>query len=106
MEKIVEGGVVMTENENVVVVPEVEETKVTEDVIEEVPKKVMGAILNCAKLNVRKEPNANADVVFVADNSTEFVINEDESTEDWYKVCTDTGVEGFCMKKFFAVTVV
>lgn len=96
----------MTDNENIVVAPEVEEPKTTAEVEVETPKLVLGVILNCPKLNVRKEPNANSEVVYIADASTEFVIDENNSTEDWYSVCTSTGVEGFCMKKFIAVTVV
>lgn len=63
----------------------------------------MGMLLNCDKLNVRTEPNKNAEVVFVADSKTEFIIDEATSTEDWFSIRTAAGVEGFCMKKFVAV---
>jgi hypothetical protein len=31
------------------------------------------------------------------------MIDEKESTEEFYKVCTAAGIEGFCMKKFIAI---
>jgi len=30
----------------------------------------------------------------------EVEIDELESTDDFYKICTASGVEGYCMKKF------
>ena len=33
----------------------------------------------------------------------ELKIDPATSTDDWYAVCTVTGIEGFCMKKFVAV---
>lgn len=93
----------MTENEIIATeTEEVEEVENAEVVNEEI-KPVIGVVLNCPKLNIRKEPNTNADVVFVADNSTELVIDEFTSTEDWFSVCTDNGIEGFCMKKYIAI---
>lgn len=85
----------MTDNEIIV--------NEAETIVNETPKTVIGVVLNCPKLNVRKEPNTNADVVFVADNSTELVIDENSSTEDWFSVCTDNGIEGYCMKKYIAI---
>lgn len=61
---------------------------------------VTGTVANCAKLNVRANPSATADVVCVLDAASEIEINVKDSTHEWFKVCTATGVEGFCMRKF------
>ena len=57
-------------------------------------------VSNCTRLNIRKKPNKNAEVVTVVNNSDELEINADTSTADWYAVTTSNGVSGFCMKKF------
>ena len=86
-------------------ITEVTNDVVTEPVVEKTPEFVYGVILNCEKLNVRKEPNKEADVVLVMDSKTTFIIDESASTEDWFCVCSADGKRvGFCMKKFVAVT--
>lgn len=86
---------------------QVEEKKVFEEpAIEELteaPKTIMGIVSDCTKLNVRKAPNSEADVVCTIPVSTKVQIDEVESTEDFYKVCTEAGVEGYCMKKFIMI---
>ena len=64
------------------------------------PETVEGVVVNCAKLNVRAKPEANAEVVHVLDTMSEIVINVNKSTEEWFSVCTASGVEGYCMRKF------
>lgn len=86
-------------------ITEVTKDVVTEPVVEETPKFVYGELLNCEKLNVRKEPNKEADVAFVLDSKTTFMIDESASTEDWFCIYSaDELCMGFCMKKFVAVT--
>lgn len=63
----------------------------------------IGIVTNCKKLNVREEPDTGASIVCEIVYQTDLMIDEKESTEDFYKVCTASGVEGFCMKKFVAV---
>lgn len=85
--------------------PVVEQIPVEEPVVEEVivAETKRGVITDCAKLNVRSEPSREADVVCIIDATTDLVIYEEESTEDFYKVCTASGAEGFCMKKFIKI---
>ena len=64
------------------------------------PKTVEGVVANCAKLNVRAEPDAYADVVYVLDVMSEIAIDVSKSNNEWFKVCTASGVEGYCMRKF------
>lgn len=82
----------------------VEETKIeapVENVVE--VKTTTGVILGCVKLNLREEANINSKVLAILNENTELVISLEESTEDFYKVVTATGVEGYCMKKFITI---
>lgn len=84
-------------------VPDVKmELEVVEETVDTVslPKTVTGVVVNCAKLNVRKEPSAYADVVCVLDVMSEIVIDAAESDNEWFKIYTAAGVEGYCMRKF------
>ena len=87
------------EAEEIVEEPMVE----AEQPVEEVVEQKMGVVVDCVKLNVREFPDPNADVVCTINASTNLIIDEDESTDEYYKICTEAGVEGYCMKKFIAV---
>ena len=77
-------------------IEEHEESQNSEDV-------KIGFVTNCKKLNVREEPRTDADIVCEVDYQTGLMIDENESTEEFYKVFTIAGIEGFCMKKFIAI---
>lgn len=83
-------------------VPRIKEPMVLMDepAIEPPKPKTTGIVVDCAKLNVRIHPNSRAAVVCVISKSSEVTIDEAESTEDFYKICTAAGAEGFCMKEF------
>lgn len=82
--------------------PEVEEV-IEEIVEEEVVTTAMGVVAGCSKLNVRKNPNPVAQPLCVIAEGTEVMVDFSESTNDWYKVYTKEGVEGFCMKSYISV---
>lgn len=63
----------------------------------------LGLVSNCRKLNVRESPTLEAPVVCEVACNTELMIENIESTEDFYKVYTAAGIEGFCMKKFVTI---
>ena len=63
-----------------------------------------GIVTDCLYLNVRKLPDINADVAVVIDALTRVCVDLDASTEDFYKVRTSDGVEGFCMRKYIALS--
>ena len=77
-------------------IEEHEESQNSEDV-------KIGFVTNCKKLNVRKEPKIDSDIICEIDYQTELMIDEKKSTEEFYKVFTAVGIEGFCMKKFIAI---
>mgnify|MGYP003512237167 CR=1 FL=1 len=60
-------------------------------------------IVTCALLNVRESPDADAAVVTTIHKGHKLMVNENASTVDFYSVCTETGVDGYCMKQFIAV---
>lgn len=66
-------------------------------------KTVTGLVSNCANLRVRKEPDEKAEVLGIIPVDTEVMIDEDDSIGEFHKVYTDSGLEGFCMKRFITV---
>lgn len=64
------------------------------------PKNVNGVVVNCSKLNVREEPSIESAVICVLDVMSEIEIDVTKSDNEWVKVHTVTGVEGYCMRKF------
>lgn len=68
--------------------------------IETAPAPKIGRVFGCTSLNVRKAPKTNATVICTINCHAEVEIDELESTDDFYKICTASGIEGYCMKKF------
>lgn len=64
---------------------------------------LLGVVTGCERLNVRKEPSLTSTIVCEIENQTEVMIEEAESTEDFYKVFTVSGIDGFCMRKFIEI---
>lgn len=61
-------------------------------------------VVTCKLLNVRKEPNRSKNVLCIIDENNEVTIDLTASTnEEFYKVTTASGVEGYCMKKFIKI---
>lgn len=63
----------------------------------------VGIVVNCPRLNVRMKPRADADVICVIDRDSKVMIDEENSTKNFYKICAEVGVEGYCMKQFINV---
>lgn len=89
--------VVQEEVVETVVEPVVEQTEV------EPVKPVIGVVTNCLKLNVRAEPKPTAEALCVLDRDSEVSVYKAESTDEYYKVCTAAGIEGYCVKFFIRV---
>lgn len=80
----------------------IEEPMVEEPIIDE-SKHISGVVVDCVKLNVREHPNPNADILGIINEGSEVLVNEEESTDDFYKICTSAGLEGYCMRKFVSI---
>lgn len=115
--EVVEPEVVEAEVAEETVEPEVEEIveETTEQVEAEVeeaaeettmPKETAIYMINtklCKKLNVRKKPDKDSDVLTILEPTDEFEIMEIEGEPEWVRVFIGDGVSitpGFCMKQF------
>lgn len=95
---------------------ETEETKeeVTEEVTEPeviVPSvennvennEVIGKISGFEKLYVRKEASKDSEPVGIVTDKDDLSIDITHSTDDFYKVITSNGLEGYCVKEFVKI---
>lgn len=64
----------------------------------------IGIVSNCKKLNIRNLPNIKSDIVCVIDEFSEVMIDKGESTNEFYKVYTVSGLEGYCFKKYIMIS--
>ena len=87
--------------EGQIVIPEVEPI-VPEAVVEPENRK-FGKVSNCKKLNIRKLPSRDAEIVSELVEGSEVMIDEKESTALFYKICTEHGIDGYCMKDYITV---
>ena len=81
----------------------VQEIKFEEPKFEEPKKNIKGVVVNCTSLNVRKEPEPKAEILGTVDANCELIIDDTNSTEEFYKVCTAAGIEGYCVKYFITI---
>lgn len=80
------------------------EPETTEPEVEsEVELLTSGIVTSCVRLNIRKNPNVNSEVVCVVDVNTKVSVDLKESTNAWYKVFLDNGNCGYCMKNYIAI---
>ena len=82
-----------------------EEEKQKQEETQNPPEPVYGVVHNCEKLNVRKQPSKDSEIVFVLNEGSRISIDEENSTEEWYSSAHVSGVEGFCMKQFVSMLV-
>lgn len=69
----------------------------------EKPEPVTG-VVDADMLNVREAPVMNPkNILGTIKKGEEVEIDTEESTDDFYKVYTAKGLEGFCMKQFIRV---
>lgn len=64
---------------------------------------ILGTVSNCKRLNVRKAPSKDSYIVTEVSEDTQLMIDIEKSTNEWYSICTASGIEGFCMKDFITV---
>lgn len=81
-----------------------ESEEVEEEVTKEADSTVVGYVSGCLKLNIREEGYPGANVVCVVPEKTALLIEVAESNDEWYKVYTEAGMEGFCMKQYVTLS--
>lgn len=68
---------------------------------------VRGIVTDCLRLSVRERPESFARawnrVMAVIPALTWVTVDLDKSTDEFYKIRTDDGFEGFCRKKNIAI---
>lgn len=75
-----------------------EETEVIEDKTpDEVPKPVYG-VVNCSKLNIRRGPSIDTASLCIVEGGSKLDI--EQFNEEWFKVLTEDGISGYCMREF------
>lgn len=62
-----------------------------------------GVVTDCLRLNIRETPASDGNVMSIIDCLTEVMVDLESSTNEFYKISTATGVEGFCVKKYIAL---
>lgn len=103
-EETVEEQVVEAVEENTEEAVETPVEETTEEVVEEASDDEIldiGVVTDCLKLNVRKQPSKDAEVLKIIDALTEVVILKE--VNDFYEVALKTGESGYCMKKYIAI---
>ena len=105
--KVEENNTVIPEASNAINDPVVaavdDEVSAHDDLNAKKAAEVFGKIIDCKKLRVRSEGNSNAEVICDIAEGTLVMVDEEESTNEFYKVCTENGIEGFCMKKYITL---
>ena len=94
------------ENESAAIEQPIEGQITIPEVEPEVPvaeTHTFGKITGCKKLNVRKLPSRDSEIISELVEGSEIMIDDNESTALFYKICTEHGIEGFCMKNFIKV---
>ena len=100
MEEILKGNKIV--EEAVVTADEVDE-EVVENANGEPskPKTVIGSVIDCKLLNVRREPNMTANILTrIEEGETVRILDE---TNGFYKVQTNKGIIGFCMWNYISL---
>jgi uncharacterized protein YgiM (DUF1202 family) len=59
--------------------------------------------VNSLRLHVYSEPTQDSDIVCKLRYLTEVEIDYKNSTEEFYKICTAIGAEGFCQKDLVTI---
>lgn len=79
------------------VTPAVEDEIVEDVIIENVVEETVGTVIDCSKLNIRKEPNINAAIDGTIKRGDSVIIHEEIG--DFYRI----GTNQYCMKKFIEI---
>ena len=67
------------------------------------PEPVTGVVDNCIRLNVREKPSVDAEILTALEAGSEVLLLEDETENGFYKVCTASGLEGYCMCEYIVI---
>lgn len=80
---------------------EPEETQVVNDAVKS--EHITGIVDNCIRLNVREKPSVDAEILTALEAGSEVRLLKDEMENGFYKVCTASGLEGYCMCEYIVL---
>ena len=80
---------------------ELEETPAANAVAK--PEPIAGVVDNCLRLNVREKPSIDAEIITALEAGSEVRLMKDEMENGFYKVCTASGLEGYCMCEYIVI---
>lgn len=69
----------------------------------EVPATMTGRVINCGKLNIRMNADPTSKVLCTVDVGSELTVYSETLPDEWFKVTTKSGVEGYCMSKYITI---
>lgn len=76
----------------------------TEEVGKRNTTKYKTGIVSCrTKLRVREKASLDSNVLCEIESGATVKIDTANSTDEWYKVRTKDGVDGFCMKRYITI---
>lgn len=64
---------------------------------------ITGTVSDCEELFVREGPSKEFDAICTLKKGDTVTVYPESSSNDFYKVCTFFGVEGYCMKSYINV---
>lgn len=78
--------------------------ELTEETTESVePSTVLGVVTECVKLRVRSTPEVAENVLTEITLASEVLVDLKESTDEFYKITTEAGIEGYCMRQYINI---
>lgn len=63
-------------------------------------KPLIGVVVNCMNLNIRKDPTQASRSLGIISSDTVVTVCDEESVSGFYKVKTGDGIIGYCMSEF------
>lgn len=63
-------------------------------------KSLMGVVVNCMNLNIRKDSTQESRSLGIIGSDTVVTVCDEESVSGFYKVKTGDGIIGYCMSEF------
>ena len=63
-------------------------------------KPLMGVVVNCMNLNIRKDPTQVSRSLDIISSDTVVTVCDNESVSGFYKVKTGDGISGYYMSEF------
>ena len=63
-------------------------------------KESLLGVVSYDRIKVYDKPSEFSEVICEIKKDTILLIDEEQSTEDFYSICTEAGIMGFCMKRF------